>query len=286
MTPGSREEFYEAARAQLAKKMGAEGAARWMETLIEMYDVPGAEWPSIRDRINVAVEKVTGLPVIWQGPARPAPTGEPVQQAAALTVEAQAPITGPTAPVANQPDARAPSQSEVAARARRALGAKGAKRAQAARRAQVRAQARAKLKADQQDHYTDGGFGKMPNLAVDLIAPMPAPVVKAYVVACRLADPHDGTFEISHRILAEWIGSRHRTHAERAMRRLVDAGLVTQRWRGGPGRPNGYRLASLAKLDLQTVKTILAQPLTVSGANKHRRRVHEGREHARATSAS
>ena len=105
----------------------------------------------------------------------------------------------------------------------------------------------------------------MPNLvATAFVAAMPGAVAKAYIVALQLAED-DGSFEISHATLAERIGSKYRTHGERAMRRLVDAGIVHQRWQGGPGRPNGYRLASLARLDVETAKAVLDQPLTANG---------------------
>jgi hypothetical protein len=168
-----------------------------------------------------------------------------------------------------------PSAAAVAARERQALGAKGAQQARASRIRGVQARAREKAAAaGEEPNYKDGGYRPMPNLfSIAFVAAMPGPVAKAYIVACQLAED-DGSFEISHSTLAERIGSKYRSHGERAMRRLVDAGLVNQRWRGGPGRPNGYRLASLARLDVETAKAVLNQPLTASGGSKAREPVH------------
>jgi hypothetical protein len=174
-----------------------------------------------------------------------------------------------------------PSPAQVAARERQALGSKGARKARMSRIKATQAKAIAKAKAENTEpHFQEGGFHSMPNLFMELLPSMPGPVVKAYVVACRLA-LEDGTFEVGHTKVAELIaGSPHREVGERAMRRLVDAGLLQQRWRGGPGRVNGYRLASLARLDIETAKAVLALPLTASGAEVTRlRRAHE-QEHA------
>jgi hypothetical protein len=169
-----------------------------------------------------------------------------------------------------------PSAAAVEARVRQKLGAKGAHQARASRIKGVQARAREKAAANgEEPNYKDGGYRPMPNLfSIAFVAAMPGPVAKAYIVACQLAED-DGSFEISHSTLAERIGSKYRSHGERAMRRLVDAGLVNQRWRGGPGRPNGYRLASLARLDVETAKAVLNQPLTASGGSKARESVDQ-----------
>jgi hypothetical protein len=180
-----------------------------------------------------------------------------------------------------KPEPVAPSQAMTEARARSKMGAKGATQARASRVKATQQKAVARAKGSEPT-YQEGGWYKMPNLSLDLIGVMPGPVVKAYLVACRLANG-SGDFEIGHQRLAEWIGGETRQHGERAMRRLVDAGLVKQRWRGGPGRVNGYRLASLARLDFETAKATLSLPLTESGGEKHTRRLLE---HATAAVAS
>jgi hypothetical protein len=165
-------------------------------------------------------------------------------------------------------DAAPPAPAEVEKPTKHARQAH-ARQHRASRIRDVQARARAKTAVNGQDpNYKDGGYRPMPNLfSTAFVAAMPGPVAKAYIVACQLAED-DGSFEISHATLSERIGSRYRSHGERAMRRLVDAGLIDQRWRGGPGRPNGYRLASLARLDVETAKAVLDQPLTVDGKAK------------------
>jgi hypothetical protein len=194
------------------------------------------------------------------------PTPSPSALAAPDTGEAKAPV--PPSAAAVEPN---PSPAMLAAKARSKMGAKGASRARASRVRETQRRAVAQAGTDTEPNYQEGGWMKLPNLALDLIAVMPGPVTKAYLVACRLADAK-GDFTVSHQRLAEWIGSQNRTQGERAMRRLVDAGLVHQSYRGGPGRANGYRLASLARLDLDAAKATLALPLTESGAAKHRQR--------------
>lgn len=116
--------------------------------------------------------------------------------------------------------------------------------------------------------FTDGGWGKVPNLVGELLPCMSGPVAKAYLTACLLADKH-GQFRISFLGLARWLGrgrngKRHH-HPERVMRRLIEAGLVIQESRGGPGKSNTYRLLSLKKLDLDQAGAILARPLASGG---------------------
>jgi hypothetical protein len=168
-----------------------------------------------------------------------------------------------------EPVKKEPSPAQQAARERSALGAKGARKARASRIRETQRKAVAKAAAaGTEPNYTEGGWFRMPNLALDLIAAMPGPVAKTYMVACRLAE-EDGSFQVSHQTLAGWIGNKHRSESERAMRRLVDAGLITQKFRGGPGRPNGYRLASLARVDIETAKAVLAMPIRDREEQEH-----------------
>lgn len=110
--------------------------------------------------------------------------------------------------------------------------------------------------------YKTGGYHNVPNLMTDnLLDVIPGPVLKAYIFCTRISDA-DGSFHVAHSTLARKIGAKDRRHGERVMRRLLDAGLVRQRWRGGPGRSNGYALAGLAAMDFESTRKVLAQPLT------------------------
>ena len=110
--------------------------------------------------------------------------------------------------------------------------------------------------------YKAGGYHNVPNLMTDnLLDVIPGPVLKAYIFCTRISDA-DGSFHVAHSTLARKIGAKDRRHGERVMRRLLDAGLVRQRWRGGPGRSNGYALAGLAAMDFESTRKVLAQPLT------------------------
>src|SRR5438034_6975572 len=101
-----------------------------------------------------------------------------------------------------------------------------------------------------------------PSLLTDnLLDVIPGPVLKAYIFCARIADA-DGSFQVAHSTLARKIGASDRRHGERVMRRLLDAGLVRQRWRGGPGRSNGYQLAALSAVDFEATRKTLARPLT------------------------
>jgi len=118
--------------------------------------------------------------------------------------------------------------------------------------------------------YVVGGFARVPNVFVDqLLAVASAPLLRAYVVCCRLAD-RGGAFRIAHLTLAKKVYDANaprkdesaRRSGERIMSRLVDAGLVVQLSEGGPGRTNTYRLASLVTLDTERARRLLAAPLT------------------------
>jgi hypothetical protein len=109
--------------------------------------------------------------------------------------------------------------------------------------------------------YKTGGYHNVPNLMTDnLLDVIPGPVLKAYIFCTRIADS-DASFYVSHGTIARKIGAKDRRHGERVMRRLLDAGLVRQRWRGGPHRANGYTLAGLAAMDFEKARKVLAQPL-------------------------
>ncbi len=123
------------------------------------------------------------------------------------------------------------------------------------------------------EHYTVGSsgkrtFGRLPDDIRHLIAAMPSLVAKTYMVATLLVDRkqdgvpgQDGLFRVGYGRLAELIGQRDRKKAERAMDRLIEAGLVVRLWRGAPGKTSGYRLLSLARLDIERAKVILTQPM-------------------------
>ena len=101
-----------------------------------------------------------------------------------------------------------------------------------------------------------------PSLLTDnLLDVIPGPVLKAYIFCARIADA-DGSFQVAHSTIARKIGAKDRRHGERVMRRLLDAGLVLQRWRGGPGLSNGYRLAALSTVNFESTREILIRPLT------------------------
>jgi hypothetical protein len=110
--------------------------------------------------------------------------------------------------------------------------------------------------------HQKGGFFAVPNLIADeLIAAMPGPVLKAYLFACRYADA-DGSFWFSHLTLAKKIGCKDRRHGERVVRRLIDAGLIRQLERGGPGgKANVYQLAGLQTMDYERARQFLSSPL-------------------------
>jgi hypothetical protein len=134
---------------------------------------------------------------------------------------------------------------------------------------------RAKRRQTQDDavgaKYWDGGYGRLPNAVRPLIAEMPAPCLKVFTVACLLANNATGKIQISMGGWAKLIGSgkgknRHK-HAERAVRRVCDAGLMVQESRGSARSKdsNEYRLLPLTRLDLERAKAILGRPLTKRG---------------------
>jgi hypothetical protein len=103
----------------------------------------------------------------------------------------------------------------------------------------------------------DGGYFRMTNDFVDTLLPvMPAPLLRAYVYAHRLARI-DGTFHISHGTLAQRIGAKDTRHGRRVMERLQGAGLVRLITRGSAAThtANTYQLVPLADLDVDKVRT-------------------------------
>jgi hypothetical protein len=141
--------------------------------------------------------------------------------------------------------------------------------------AQVWGRAQRKRKQDEVTgaRYDDQGFGKLPNGVLELIGSMSAPVAKLYMICCLLAKGKGsaGTFRASYLGLAKLMGvgngKDRQQHAERAMRRLIAAGMVLQLSRGSAKSKdsNAYQLLSLAKLNLDHAKEILSRPLTKGG---------------------
>jgi hypothetical protein len=108
------------------------------------------------------------------------------------------------------------------------------------------------------------GFYRMSNEVADnLLAAMPGPVLKAYVYAHRLARI-DGTFWISYGTVAQKIGCKNQRHGRRVFGRLREAGLVRLLERGSAtgGKANTYQLVPLDGLDLDRVRQTLDRPLT------------------------
>jgi hypothetical protein len=125
-----------------------------------------------------------------------------------------------------------------------------------------------------------GGFFRMPNdVADDLIAAMPGPVLKAYVYAHRLARI-DGTFWISYDTIAKKIGCKDPRYGLRLFSRLQEAGLLRLVERGGAKarKANTYQLVPLDVLDLERVRQTLAQPLNLHDKREgsHRKEVLVG----------
>jgi hypothetical protein len=105
--------------------------------------------------------------------------------------------------------------------------------------------------------HLEGGYGTVSNRIVyELIADMPAPVLRAYVLAACLADV-DGTFFCSHQKLAEKIGVRRRETARRAIQTLVAAGLIQPVEAGRTGRACTYQFSALRSLDIAAARAAL-----------------------------
>jgi len=115
-----------------------------------------------------------------------------------------------------------------------------------------------------------GDFFKMPNdVAEELLAVMPGPVLKAYVYAHRLANI-TGTFWISYGTVAQKIGCKSARHGRRVFVRLQKAGLVRLLDRGGAKahKANVYQLVPFDVLDMDAVRATLAEPLTMKKAKE------------------
>jgi hypothetical protein len=106
------------------------------------------------------------------------------------------------------------------------------------------------------------GYFSMYNALVDtnLLAALPAPLLRAYVYSHRLAN-QDGTFAVSQGTVAQKIGAKDVRHGERVMKRLQAVGLVRLVTRGSAvtKTSNTYQLIPLADLDLTKVKAALAK---------------------------
>jgi hypothetical protein len=115
--------------------------------------------------------------------------------------------------------------------------------------------------------YLPGGFYRMPNELIDtaLLAIMPGPVLKAYVLGHRLARI-DGTFYVSAGTLAERIGAKSRRHGERVLARLQRAGLIRLVERGSAAtkRANVYQLVPLETLELEQIRAAFESPEATS----------------------
>jgi len=96
--------------------------------------------------------------------------------------------------------------------------------------------------------------------AEELLATMPAPLLRAYVYGHRLARI-DGTFYVSAGTLAKKIGAKTTRHGERVLARLRIAGLIKLIERGSARtkRANVYQLVPLESLDLARVQTVLTE---------------------------
>lgn len=185
-----------------------------------------AEAQAIRDQLAA-----------WERPEPVAPT---VDQILAAGASAKAPAEAPVPPLV---PARARSP-EVGARVR-----------------EQPAKGKREPRTTAPIEYKTGGYHNVPNLMTDnLLDVIPGPVLKAYIFCTRIADS-DASFYVSHGTIARKIGAKDRRHGERVMRRLLDAGLVRQKWRGGPHRANGYTLAGLAAMDFEKARKVLVQPL-------------------------
>jgi hypothetical protein len=119
----------------------------------------------------------------------------------------------------------------------------------------------------------EGGFAKVPNeFVIHLMDVMSAPLLKAYLLACQLANI-EGKFFVGEEAIAERIGARgrnRRTYAGSVMERLIEAGLLKRIKAGNTGSATTYQLVSLAKLNVRRAREILALP--VKGGS-HRRKL-------------
>jgi hypothetical protein len=242
------------AKLGLTPTADIEDAVRQLEAVCERLGVA----------IPAPVEPVTA-------PATaPEPQSDEVAAAVARVLagieEPVAPATSPAAPPAT-PVVAAPPVIAAAEPKRPAPPKPGLNEAQVWGRAKRR-QAQDEATGA---HYTDGGWGRIPNLAGKLLAAMPAPCAKLYVTACLLAKPEDGRFHATYTTLAKWIGAgegkQRQRHAERAMHRLCEAHLIQQEGRGSAteNKANDYRLLSLTRLNLDMARAVLAKPLTTGG---------------------
>jgi hypothetical protein len=114
---------------------------------------------------------------------------------------------------------------------------------------------------DNRKYLSERGFFSMSNeFAEELLAIMPAPILKAYVYGHRLARI-DGTFYVSAGTLAEKIGARTTRHGQRVLARLQQAGLIRLIERGSARtrRANVYQLVPLESLDLASVRSALTE---------------------------
>jgi hypothetical protein len=105
------------------------------------------------------------------------------------------------------------------------------------------------------------GYFSMYNALTDtnLLAALPAPLLRAYVYAHRLAND-DGSFAVSHATVATKIGAKDVRHGQRVLQRLQAVGLIRLLTRGSAvtQTSNTYQLVPLADLDLVKVKAALA----------------------------
>ena len=115
---------------------------------------------------------------------------------------------------------------------------------------------------------TEGYFKVQNELADELIAVMPSPVLKAYIYASRVADQM-GLFWVSGETIAEKIGSKgrnRRRHGVRVINRLLECDLIRKIERGHQGgKANVYQLTPLDVLDWPKTRELLGQPLNGSG---------------------
>jgi hypothetical protein len=106
-----------------------------------------------------------------------------------------------------------------------------------------------KSQAKSKGIWAGGRYSMFPDALVDsgLIAMMPAPVLRGYIVCARRADRVTGRFFTSHARFARDIGykgkvKRARTKGAASMAPLVASGLVTIERAGAPGRATDYKL--------------------------------------------